>query len=570
MRLIEALSILREPCPDGAPGFPVYLGCGFTPLDLKTFLHAHLQRRMKEYRVEVTTGLFGDLTGELERLEARRWAAVAVVVEWSDLDPRLGLRTSGGWRVSALDDIAATAGAQMERLYGALANLGSGVPVALMLPSLPLPPVSYTPRAQAGALEARLRAAVDQLALRAVELPGCRVVSREAVDLLSAPDSRSDPRAELAVGFPYTGGHADVIASLLAALIAPDAPRKGLITDLDDTLWLGIAGESGIDGLAWTLERRAQLHGLYQQLLRSLADAGALLAVASKNDPRVALEALRQPELYCGADVFTSIEASWGPKSESVERILKSWNIGPDAVVFVDDSPMEVAEVQAAFPAMDCRLFPKNDAAAAVRWMAGLRDAFGRASLSEEDRLRAASIRQAAGRPATGAGFLRSLEAVIEFSYRVSPDDGRPLDLINKTNQFNLNGRRIQQSEWRGWMDDPNGVVMVASYRDRFGPLGRILVLVGRRNGQCVDIAYWVLSCRAFSRDIEYACLRQLFERTGAEQFRFAYAGTPRNGPLGDFLNSRLGVSPTAGAVLSRERFFELCPELFHRIETVS
>jgi FkbH-like protein len=433
-----------------------------------------------------------------------------------------------------------------------------------------LPPISYTPRAQTDALQARLRVAVEQLALSAVRLPGCRVVSREALDVLSPLASRSDARADIGVGFPYSGGHADILAGLLASLLVPTAPRKGLITDLDDTLWLGIVGESGIEGVAWTLERHGQLHGLYQQLLQSLADAGVLLGVVSKNDPGVAAQALNHPDLFCSSRVFMPVHASWGPKSEAVARVLHKWNIAPDAVVFVDDSPMEVAEVQTAFPAMDCRLFPKNDPAAAVRLMADLRDAFGRPTLSEEDRLRSTSIEHAEV-PAVGtADFLRGLQAVVTFSYAITPDDMRPLELINKTNQFNLNGRRWQDAEWRRWTANPDDVVMVVSYRDRFGPLGRISVLAGRRGPDHVDIAQWVLSCRAFSRQIEYACLQQLFNRTGAQELRFAYAETERNGPLREFLTSLLGAEPAGGAVLTRTRFREICPKLFHQVEAVS
>lgn len=570
MRLIEALNLLREPRPDGAGAFPVYLGCGFTPLDLKTFLQAHLQLRLKDRAVAITTGLYGDLAGELERLEAARYSAIAVVVEWSDLDPRLGLRTAGGWRIGCLDDMARSVEAQIERLGRVTSMLSSHTPVALLLPTLPLPPVCYTPRAQTGMLEARLRAAVDQFALSAAALPGCRVISREAVDSLSPLGGRSDARTDLAAGFPYTSSHADVIGSLLASVITPAPPRKGLITDLDDTLWLGIVGETGVEGLRWTLEGHAQLHGLYQQLLQSLADAGVLLGVASKNDPQLAVQALRQPELFCGAESFSAIEASWQPKSAAVGRILQKWNVAPDAVVFVDDSPLEVAEVEAAFPAMECRLFPKHDPAAAVRLMVELRDLFGRSSITEEDRLRSASIQQTGIPSGTGADFLARLDAVVSFSFAAAPNDSRPFDLINKTNQFNLNGRRLQEADWRRWCEDPEALILVARYRDRFGPLGRIAVLLGRRVDRQVEIAHWVMSCRAFSRHIEYACLRQVFEHTDTGQLRLAYTATPRNGPLREFLATVLGAVPDGECVLSKARFLDACPKLFHKVETAS
>ena len=166
-------------------------------------------------------------------------------------------------------------------------------------------------------------------------------------------------------GLPYTVTHADRLAGALARLLAPPVPKKGLITDLDDTLWHGLVGEIGPENVSWDLASHYQLHGLYQKLLASFLEEGVLIGIASKNDPEVARRALERSDLLLQADRVFPVEIHWDAKSGSVGRILRTWNIGADSVVFVDDSPMELAEVVAAYPGINAsgfrRAMPRQD-----------------------------------------------------------------------------------------------------------------------------------------------------------------------------------------------------------------
>src|SRR3990172_12379522 len=112
MRLAEALSILNRSTESTGPPFRLFLACGFDPLHLRTLLRAHLIRRMPGRRVEVETGYFGDIEGNIERAKAAQCEAVAVCIEWSDLDPRLDLRSVGGWQPSVLGQLASCATAR--------------------------------------------------------------------------------------------------------------------------------------------------------------------------------------------------------------------------------------------------------------------------------------------------------------------------------------------------------------------------------------------------------------------------------------------------------------------------
>ena len=283
---------------------------------------------------------------------------------------------------------------------------------------------------------------------------------------------------------------------------------KGLITDLDETFWAGIVGEVGAGAVSWSLADHTQVHGLYQQMLAHLAEMGVLLAIASKNELAVVEEALRRDDLLVPADSIFPIRANWGPKSESVAEILRAWNIGADSVVFVDDSAMELDEVQKAFPSMTCLQFLKKQPAKVMEVLEQLRDLFGKSSIQREDALRQASVRanasvQEAVRASPGSEFVRQLRGTVIFDCRKDPRNKRLLELINKTNQFNLNGVRLTEGQWLRHLEDQHARVIGVGYEDKFGPLGTIGVVCGRQVDGEFELTNWVLSCRAFSRQIE-------------------------------------------------------------------
>jgi FkbH-like protein len=574
VKLIRALELLRQPVSAAAPELKTFLACGSTPLHLQTFLGAELRTLLPDHRVSVQTGLFGDLIGNVERLDPAGFNALAVLVEWSDLDSRLGVRNLGGWRPASLADIAQSTGLAMGRLRRALTQASRFVPTVVSMPTLPLPPVSYTHPAQASSFEMRLREAVAALASSLAEEPGIRIVNPQRLDEASPHAGRFDIKSDLATGFPYSLSHAASLGEQLSRLLQPASPKKGLITDLDDTLWAGILGEEGPQGISWHLEHHTQGHGLYQQLLASLASTGVLIAVASKNDPSVVEKAFdREDLLISRRDIFPS-EVHWSRKSESVRRILETWNVAADSVVFIDDSPLEVAEVQAVFPELECVVFPKGDDRGVWDLLKHLRDLFGKPFLQEEDALRLDSIRNAgAWQRAAESGsdssddFLNSAEASIVFDCGRNSEDMRAFELINKTNQFNLNGKRFSEQEWRSFLADRTAFLLTASYKDKYGPLGKVVALLGRSDGRRVCLTGWVMSCRAFSRRIEHQCLNYLFETFGVNEIVFEYEQTPRNGPLQDFLTELLGESPASDVRISREQFATSAPRLFHLVE---
>lgn len=565
MKLGEALNLLRS-IPIDAEQMNIYLVCGFTPLHLKTLLAAEIWQ-LSHKKAEIQSGLYGDLSGSLRKAGPSGADFVVCIVEWSDLDPRLGIRSLGGWLPALFPDITENANRRMLQFEHVIAEVSASVPVTLSCPTLPLPPISFTSKEQAGSFELELRACIASSAARLSRLPNVKLLNVTQASGPSEAVARLDAKSELLTGFPYNLSHAAMMAAMLARLITELPPKKGLITDLDDTLWKGFVGEVGPDGIGWTLDQGAQIHGLYQQLLAALAGAGVLLGAASKNDPAVIEAAFARKDLIPTKEHLFPIEANWEPKSRSVARILSSWNISADSVIFVDDSPTELAEVAASHPGMECLQFPTHDWNAAYRLLEQIRDRFGKSRLLDEDLLRAQSIRRSANAISSlplpsYECFLDEAKPELRFEYCDTTPDARTLELINKTNQFNLNGKRHTYRSLCSYLQTDGGFIMSASYKDKYGPLGKIAVVCGSCRSNAVHIETWVMSCRAFSRRIDYWCLQELFEHFDAHHVTFDFQLTERNSPLREFLADLLGEPPSPDCKLSRADFHARCSRL--------
>jgi FkbH-like protein len=232
-----------------------------------------------------------------------------------------------------------------------------------------------------------------------------------------------------------------------------------------------------------------------------------------------------------------------------------------------------LAEVKAAHPEVECILFPKDDPQAIEELLYKLRDLFGKSTLSEEDSIRGESIRQSRAREEQAGGgqettdeFLKHSGAELTLSFSKDPLDSRALELVNKTNQFNLNGKRFTETSWRNYINQIDTVFVLASYRDKFGPLGKIAVLAGRKAQRRISVDVWVMSCRAFSRRIEHRCLRELFDRYDIDQIEFDFERTGKNAPVQEFLTEILGESSAPQCRLTRSQFMERSTETFQRV----
>jgi FkbH-like protein len=509
----------------------------------------------------------------MEQVEKSAADGCAVVLEWQDLDPRLGYRLLGGWSRESTSSILAEVEQRLIRLQELIQKVAENVPVAVSGPTLRLPPLFHVPERQCGPDEARLQHALSEFILWASQQANVRVLNQHWLDEFVPAAARFDMKSDLLAGIPHTPAYSDVLAQAIAGLLAPASPKKGLITDLDGTLWKGIVGEIGAGAVSWDLTNHAQVHGLYQQVLQALAEQGVLVGVATKNDAEVVEEAFKRSDLLLKREQIFPLVAGWQPKSEAVQRILRAWNISADDAVFVDDSPMELAEVQAAFPHLECVLFPTSESSKFDKLLYGLRSRFAKERVTREDKLRRQSLQgndafEAQTRRAPSYDdFLREAHAELSVEFVSAKVDPRSLELINKTNQFNLNGLRYTQTEWQRHAHQADTFVVSADYKDKYGSLGTISVIKGRQENGTVYIDIWVMSCRAFSRRIEHQCLNVLFDHFKAQEVMLAFTPTPRNEPMRDFLASFSEGKPSGPIKLSKDMFREKCPPLYHRVK---
>ena len=553
MKLNEALQRVAS-AHDRPAGPSFWLVCGFEALHLRTFLQAAYIERARADRLEIATGAFGDLEGNLKRALESEAAFCAVFLEWNDLDPRLGLRSRGSWSGDRRSQILGEVEARFARLRERIAQLSRRATVAVCPPTLGLPWGGTTALVQHSPFELALEHMLASFSWEVGQLAGVRVLHPGKLAEVSPASARHAARSELSSGFPYRLPHASALASLTLSLLLPATPKKAVITDLDDTLWRGLLGEVGPEAVAWTQEHGAQVHGLYQAMLQQLVDSGALVGVVSKNDPELALLGLARADLFVAREALFPVLASWGPKSQAVTAVLAQWNLGAEAVVFVDDNPMELDEVARVHPQLTCKLFPKNDPAKVLDLLVELRELFGAPFATAEDQLRARSIRASAAFEQDRHGdaklgeFLEGLAGRLTFTHGAQADLARAHQLINKTNQFNLNGLRTNEAETRALAAGAGRFLLLASYTDRYGPLGTVGALGGRLESERLVVAHWVLSCRAFSRNIEHHMLRELVALAAGRPIVLEYQQTARNGPFQLFLES-LGVVPGAEPV---------------------
>jgi FkbH-like protein len=155
---------------------------------------------------------------------------------------------------------------------------------------------------------------------------------------------------------------------------------------------------------------------------------------------------------------------------------------------------------------------------------------------------------------------------MISLSWLTEAPGSRAFELVNKTNQFNLNGRRYTQASWASFFEPSDSFAVTAAYRDKFGDLGTVTVLLGRLEGSRVRVASWVLSCRAFSRRIEHRLVRELFRCFPGKELFLDFEPTGRNGPLIEFFELFLRTTPSGPFSLTEAAFEAACPPLHHTL----
>lgn len=337
-----------------------------------------------------------------------------------------------------------------------------------------------------------------------------------------------------------------------AAIIAADLglSSKCIVLDLDNTLWGGVIGEDGLHGIQLGQGPDGEAFVDFQRYLLSLKQKGLILAVCSKNNEADARLPFREhPDMQIKLDDIALFVANWHPKPDNLRHIAGSLNLGLEALLFIDDNPAERAAVRSLVPEVEVITMPA-DASQYVSAVAN-HPRLETAWYTPEDaqRTQQYQARTQVDALRTGADSLEDFYRGLQMTATVAPFDTlnlpRIVQLIGKTNQFNLTTRRYSTAHVQQLMADPDCVHLYCRLRDRFADHGLVGLLIARRMDSCLEIDTWLMSCRVIGRTVERMLLAELSDRAvrmGCSTLRGTFIPTEKNGLVRD-LYTQLGFS---------------------------
>ncbi|HET9794893.1 MAG TPA: HAD-IIIC family phosphatase [Thermoanaerobaculia bacterium] len=542
-RLVERLSEI-DPSP---PPLKIALVRGYSTELLRPYWE--LELRLAGFRPEIheaPLGAFFTDAGENAPLARHRPEVTYFLLRWEDVDPAFGrpVMTLGESERDALADSASRRVA--EWLAGFRASLSGPLVVSFLAkeagPELGLADAN-SPVAER-AFRERLKTRLVDGFRRAV--PSAYFFDMDELLAELGRENALDPRLWYSAGFPFSVAGAQTLVRRLVpfAVLPRLPPAKCLVLDADNTLWGGIVGEAGIDGIALGPEYPGSAFVAFQRRLLDFRSRGFLLAVCSRNNPADVYEVLdRHPNQILRRDAFAAFRIGWEPKSAALEGLAAELGLGLDSLVFADDSPQDVLLVRQQLPSVTVRRVPAEPA----RIPACLDDEWRLETLhvSAEDRERTELyVRESRRRSFAAAApsfddYLRSLEMAMTVAADDPERAARIAQLTAKTNQFNLTLRRHDEAEIRRRMEDPDSLVAHFSLADVFGDSGVVgVAIVTSVRSATPEIDTFLMSCRVIGRRAETAFLRWLVARLaagGAAAVRARFVAGSKNALVADF-----------------------------------
>jgi FkbH-like protein len=428
----------------------------------------------------------------------------------------------------------------------------------VVLSTIPLSPlrrariIDYRGKARLAAAWHRMNAGILALA---ENKPGTVVLAADGIAARTSEVFAANRMRHVA-GHAFAPDFLHAYATELAGVARADLglAKKCLVLDLDNTLWGGVVGDDGVSGLQLGGGYPGSAHKELQAVTRDLMAQGVMLTVCSKNDDAVAREAIAtHPEMVLRPEHFTAVTANWLPKPDNIRAQAKTLNIGLDAMVFVDDNPVERGAMRSLVPQVTTIELPKDPASYAAT--VTMRGDFNMFELTEEDRGRSLMYRSQSARSELEAksgsieDYLISLDSQLNVEPLGPMNAGRIVQLFAKTNQFNLTGRRFSDDEISTLSAAGMGF-FGARLADRFGDNGLIAALaLAKEPDGAWAIENFVLSCRVFSRNVEDALVTLVLHAArdrGARTVVGRFVPTAKNQKFADFYRN-LGFRADAG-----------------------
>jgi FkbH-like protein len=338
--------------------------------------------------------------------------------------------------------------------------------------------------------------------------------------------------------YPLVG--ADIHRYLRSAL---GRVAKCVVVDLDNTVWGGIAGEDGLDGVKLGHTYPGNCYCDFQRELLKLYDRGILLAIDSKNNEADALRIIDEhPDMVLRRHHFAAMRINWQDKASNLKALVQELNIGMDSLIFVDDNPAECELIRQECPECDVVLLPDKPylLPAVVETLPGIENI----RLTVEDRRKGELYRARADRREHEAqfanmdDFLRSLDMEVAINAAAPFSIPRIAQLTQKTNQMNMTTRRYTEAQIAAFAGDPRYGVFSVAARDRFGDHGIIGVVIAEFSDSVCRIDTLLLSCRVIGRGIEalmVAFVAELARQRSILHLVGEFIPTPKNAPAAGF-----------------------------------
>lgn len=326
--------------------------------------------------------------------------------------------------------------------------------------------------------------------------------------------------------------------------------KKCIVLDLDNTLWGGIVGEAGLEGIEISSYKEGARYRDFQIRLKDIKDTGVILAVVSKNNYEDAVEVFRiHKDMYLKEDDFAIMKINWEPKALNIEEMARELNIGLDSIVFIDDNPVEREAVKYQLPQVTVPDFPEDSADLEDFIIKVYNDYFFSIDITEEDKRKTDmymqdSLRRRELKASNSIeDYLRKLQTSIKIWKAEEADVSRIAQLTQKTNQFNLTTKRYIDKDINSMINSDKFDVYTASVEDRFGDNGKTVVLIVKKDRDQAEIDTFLMSCRIMGRFIEdqvITFIEKEYRTQGFKLIKASYLKTNKNLPVSN-LFERLG-----------------------------
>lgn len=320
--------------------------------------------------------------------------------------------------------------------------------------------------------------------------------------------------------------------------------KKGFVLDLDNTLWGGVIGDDGVDGIALGPEEaKGSVYSEFQKYLKETTQLGIILNIDSKNEHENAIAGLNHPDSELHEDDFVEIKANWDPKDKNFKEIAESINLLPESLVFVDDNPAERFIVTEQLKGVSA---PEMNNPEKYIETIDRNGYFEVTVFSKDDVKRNQMYKENAKRAKLEASFTDYHDYLLSLDMKgvIKPFESiyyeRITQLSNKSNQYNLTTRRYTQSEIEEIAVSDKYVTLYGKLIDKFGDNGLVSVAIGSIEDETCNIDLWLMSCRVLKRDFEYAMMDTFVEKCkdkGIKTLIGNYCPTAKNGMVKNFFD---------------------------------